>query len=87
MGFYFFEIHGLHGAVHALDHARHAACDLPHRDGGLHPARDGVDARAQAQEVELLVLLADGVLGVDLGDVWMVLLDGLVLGGALVRLG
>lgn len=81
--FHFFKIHRLHGAVHALDHARHAAGDLPHGDGGLHSAGDGVDARAQAEEVELLVLLADGVLGVDLGDVWVVLLDGLVVSGEL----
>ena len=78
-----FQIHGFHGAFHPAHDAGHAARYLPHRHGGLDPAGDGVDPRAEAEEVEFLVLLADRVLGVDLGDVGVVLLDGL-WGGAIV---
>lgn len=70
-----FEIHGFHGLVHALDDVHHAPRDLAHGDGGLHAAGDGIDAAPEAEEVEALVLLADGVLRVDLGDVAVALLD------------
>ena len=40
---------------------------------------DGIDAAGEAEEVELFVLLADGVLGVDFGDVGVALLDGLAV--------
>ncbi len=72
-----FQIHGLHRRIHALDYTGHAARHLPHGDGRLHPAADGIDSAGQAEEVEPFVLLADGVLGVDFGDVAVVLLDGL----------
>lgn len=54
---------------------------MAHGDGGLDAGGDGVDAGAEAEEVEFFVLFADGVLGVDFGDVGVVLLDGLVGGG------
>lgn len=84
------QIHGLHRAIHALDHAHHAPRHLPHGHGGLHPAGNGVDPAAQPQQVQPLVLLPDGVLRVDLGDVRVVLLDGfleLVLLGRFVAAG
>lgn len=71
------EVHGLHGALHAADDAGHAARHLAHRDGRLDAGGDGVDAGGEAEEGELFVLLPDGVLGVDFGNVWVVLLDGL----------
>ena len=77
MDTHLFQIHGLHRRIHALDYTRHAPRHLPHRDGRLHPAADGIDSAGQAEEVEPLVLLADGVLGVDFGDVAVALLDGL----------
>lgn len=78
---YLFEIHGAHGAFHAFDDAGHGAGDLAHGDGCLDAGGDGVDAAAQAEEVEFFVLLPDGVLRVYLGDVRVVLLDCLLGGG------
>ena len=72
-----FKIHSLHRALHPPHHARHAPRNLPHRHRRLHPARDGVYPRAQAQQVQFLVLLPYRVLGVDFGDVRVVLLYGL----------
>ncbi len=72
-----FEIHRLHSLIHALDDVGHAARDLPHRDGRLDPTADGVDARREPQQIQSFVLLPDRVLRVDLGDVGVVLLDGL----------
>ena len=63
--------------IHALDDVGHAARDLAHRDGGLDATADGVDARPQPQQVQSFVLLPDRVLGVDLGNVIVILLDGL----------
>lgn len=74
------QIHSFHRLVHPLDDVGHAARDLAHGDGGLHAAGDGIDPAPQAEEVEPLVLLADGVLGVDLGDVGVALLDRLGCG-------
>ena len=58
------EVHALHRLVHALHDARHVARHLAHRDGGLHAARDRVDAAREAQEVQRLALLPDRVRGV-----------------------
>ena len=76
-----FEVHGAHGALHAFYDSGHGAGDLAHGDGGLDARGDGIDAGAEAEEVEFLVLLADGVLGVDFGDVRVVLLYCLRGGG------
>lgn len=75
---YLFQIHGAHGAFHTFDDAGHGAGDLAHGDGCLDPGSDGVDAAAESEEVEFLVLLADGILGVYLGYVGVVLLDSLL---------
>lgn len=72
---YLFQIHALHRSIHALDHIRHAARHRPHRDGRLHARADGIQPRAQSQQVDLLILLADRILRVDLGDVGVALLD------------
>ena len=69
------QIHRLHRHVHAFHNVGHATGYLPHRDGCLHPATDCVNARGQLQQVELLVLFADRILCVDLGDITMTLLD------------
>jgi hypothetical protein len=74
---YLFQIHGLHGSIHAFYHIGHTTRDLAHRHSRLDLTGDSIDPRSQAQQVELLVLLADGVLGVDFGNVAVVLLDGL----------
>jgi hypothetical protein len=42
---------------------------LAHGDGCLYAAGDGVDTGGELQEVELLVLFADGVSGVDARNV------------------
>lgn len=48
---------------------------MAHGDGGLNARGDGIDAGAESEEVELFILFTDGVLGVDLGDVVVILLD------------
>lgn len=78
---YLFKIHGLHRALHPPYHARHAPRNLPHRHRRLHPARDGIYPRAQAQQVQFLILLPYRVLGVDFGDVGVVLLYSLHVHG------
>lgn len=78
VGVYLFQIHGAHGAFHAFYDAGHGAGDLAHGDGCLDPGCDGVDAAAESEEVEFLVLLTDGILGVYLGYVGVVLLDSLL---------
>lgn len=70
------QIHTLHGTVHALDDVGHARRDLPHGDSGLHTRACGINAAGQAQQVQLLALLPDGILRVDLGNVAVALLDG-----------
>jgi hypothetical protein len=77
---YLFEIHGFHSMIHALDHFRHASCHLPHRDGCLYTRTDGIDAGRQTEEIQAFVLLADGILSIDFGDIGMILLDGLPRG-------
>ena len=58
---------------------------MAHCHGGLDPRRDGIDAGGQAQEVDFFVLFADGVGGVDFGNVRVVLLEGLFQLGFLER--
>ena len=58
------EVHALHRLVHALHHGRHVPRHLPHGHGGLDPAGNRVDPACEAQEVQGLVLLPDGVRGV-----------------------
>jgi len=58
------EVHRLHRFVHAFYDARHVPRHLPHRHGRLDPARDGVDAACEAEEVQRFALLADRVGGV-----------------------
>lgn len=72
-----FQIHTLHRLIHPFDYIRHAARDLSHRHRCLDFRAHGVDSRCQAEEVEVLVLLADGILGVDFRYVGVVLLYGL----------
>ena len=71
------QVHGLHGAVHLLDDAAQVLRDLLEAHRRLHLGRDGVHARRQAQVVDGLVLLADGVLCVDTRAVRVVLHEGL----------
>ena len=82
---YLFKIHSLHRALHPPHHARHAPRNLPHRHRRLHPARDGIYPRAQAQQVQFLILLPYRVLGVDFGDVGVVLLYSLHVHGTETR--
>jgi len=48
---------------------------LTHRHSGLDSTGHSIDPRGQAQQIQLLVLLADGILSVDFGNVAVVLLD------------
>ena len=70
-----FKVHTSHRTLHPFHYPSHAACHLPHGDGGLDSAGDGIDPGPEAEEIEFFILLADGILGVDLGDVGVVLLD------------
>jgi hypothetical protein len=70
-----FQIHSLHSSIHAFYHIRHTTRDLTHRHSRLDSACYSIDPRSQTQEVQLLVLLANGVLGVDFGNIAVVLLD------------
>lgn len=74
---YLLQIHGLHCGIHSLDYIRHTARHLAHGYGGLYSAADCIDSGAETKEIEAFVLLADGILGVDSGDVGVVLLDRL----------
>lgn len=74
---YPFEVHRLHRHIHALHHLLHVPGNLAHGNCGLHSAGNGIDAGGQLQEVQLLGLLADGILGVDACDVVVALLHGL----------
>lgn len=74
---YLLQIHRLHGLIHPLDHIRHTPRNLPHRNRRLHPRADGIDPRRESQQIQSLVLLPDGILRVNFGDVGMVLLYGL----------
>lgn len=73
-----FEIHLLHSAVHAFHYVCHTTRDLTHRHSRLHSASDSIDPAGQPQQIQLLILLANGILSVDLGDVAVVLLDRLL---------
>lgn len=77
------QIHSFHSLVHPLYYIHHTTRDLPHRHSGLYPTGDCIDTASQAQEVQALVLFADCVLGVDLCDVVVALLDCL-LGDSIV---
>lgn len=69
-----FQIHRLHRPFHPPHHPRHTPRNLSHRDRGLYSTGNRIDARAQPEEIHPLVLFPDRVLGVDLGDVGVVLL-------------
>lgn len=62
------EIHALQRLVHAPHRLRHALRDGAHGDGRLHAGGDGVDARGEREEVDALLGVADGVAGVEAGD-------------------
>jgi hypothetical protein len=70
-----FQIHSLHSSIHAFYHIRHTTRDLTHRHSRLDSTSHSINPRSQTQEVEFLVLLADSILGVDFGNVAVVLLD------------
>jgi hypothetical protein len=68
--------------IHPLDYIHHAARHLAHRDRGLYPARNRINPASQSQQIQSFILLADGILGVDLCDVVVSLLDGLISSSA-----
>lgn len=63
---YLFQVHCAHGDVHALHDFAHRARYAAHGDCSLDARGDGIDAAAQAEQVEALVLFPDGVCSVDL---------------------
>jgi len=70
-----FQIHLFHRLVHSLNHIRHTACHLSHGNCRLYFRADRIDARSKSEEVQLLVLFANRILGVDFGDIRVTLLD------------
>ena len=72
---YLFQIHSLHSLIHPLDNIHHAPRNLTHRNRSLHPTRHRVDPASQSQQIQPLILLSDSVLGVDLCDIVVALLD------------
>ena len=72
-----FQVHRLHGIIHTPHYSGHTARDLPHCHCCLHPTGYSIDSRAQPKQIQFLILFPDGILRIDLGDVWMVLLYGL----------
>lgn len=72
---YLLQIHSLHSLIHPLHNIHHAPRNLAHRNGSLHPAGHRIDPASQSQQIQPLILLADGVLCVDLCDVVVALLD------------
>lgn len=61
--------------VHAFYYIAHGLGDGAHCYCGLDAGGDGIDAGGEFEEVELFILLAYGILGVDAGDIAMALLD------------
>ena len=76
------QIHSLHSLIHPFDYIHHAARHLAHRDRCLYSARHRIDPASQSQQIQSFILLADGVLGVDLCDVVVSLLDSLISSSA-----
>ena len=74
---YLLQIHTLHRTIHSLHHIRHTPSNLPHGNSRLYPGSHRIDPRRQAQEVQILILLANRILGVDFRYVAVVLLDSL----------
>eukprot|EP00850_Spirogloea_muscicola_P001026 SM000004S14896 [mRNA] locus=s4:51571:54763:- [translate_table: standard] len=70
------EVVGGERGVEGLDDVAHGLGDDVHLGLRVEARDDGVEARGQAQVVELLRALADGVLGVDARAVHVALLDG-----------
>ena len=68
--------------IHPFDYIHHAARHLAHRDRCLYSAGDRIDPASQSQQIQSFILLADGILGVDLCDVVVSLLDGLISSSA-----
>src|SRR4051812_41716396 len=77
---YSFKVHRFHSHIHALHDLLHVSGDLAHGNCCLDSASNGVYAGGQLQEVQLLGLLADGILGVDSCDVVVALFHGLATG-------
>jgi hypothetical protein len=71
------QVHILHRLVHPFHNARHRPRDLLHRYSGLHSRSDSIDTRAEPEEVERLVLLADDVGCVNAGTFGVALLKSL----------
>ena len=69
------QIHSLHGLIHALNYIHHAPSDCSHCDSSLHSTSHCVDPTAQSQEIQPLILFADGILCIDFGYIVMALLD------------
>lgn len=67
----------MHRLVHAYNDIAHAPCDLTHRYRGLDSTADGIDARRESEKIESLILFANGVLRVNLGNITVALLHGL----------
>lgn len=84
---YAFRTHRLHGHVQAPVDLHHVASDLAHSDCCLYTASDGIDAGGELQEVELLILFADGVSGVDACNVVVALLHSLASASVCCWLG
>lgn len=87
MATYAFRTHRLHGDIQTSVDLHHVARDLAHSNCCLYTASDGIDAGGELQEVELLVLFADGVSGVDACDIVVALLHSLASASVCCWLG
>jgi hypothetical protein len=74
---YRFRVHRLHSNVQAPVHFGHVGVDRSHRTCCLHATGDSIDAAGELHYIDLLGLLADGVLGVYARHIVLALLDRL----------
>jgi hypothetical protein len=77
---YLLKVHALHCPIHASYNIGHTSCNLSHGDGCLHSTTDCINPTSQPEQVQLLILLAYCVLGVNFGDICVILLDSLLIG-------
>lgn len=72
-----FQIHGLHGRLHARHDAGHRLGDFFGANGALHPLSYGVHSGRHAPKIERLIFVSYGILGIDFGSFHVTLFDRL----------
>lgn len=74
---YLLKIHTLHRLIHTFDNIAHTLRHRPHRNSRLHPTAHSIYPARQLKQIQLLILFPDRVLGVNLRDIVVALLDRL----------